>query len=84
MIHGLNGCAPVLKNLCEGASRFERLYEEYAITDVNGDDGYMKKVVMPLFSPNRAMSPLASRKHIQLKWLSMKYLNGNCNDFCTR
>ena len=84
MIHGLNGCAPVLKNLCEGSSKFGRLYEEHAVTDVNGDGSHMEKVVKPLFSPNRATSSLASGKHIQLKWLCMKYLNGDCNDLCTR
>ena len=43
VIHGLNGCAPVLKSLCKGASKFERLYKEHAVTDVNGDGGYMDK-----------------------------------------
>ena len=71
----------VLSQICEGTGPFDRLYDETSIADVNSTKGCTtKRFLKPLFSPNRNFVLLAAGEHIQVKWLRMKYLDGDFND----
>ena len=73
-----------LVNNSEGAGPFDRLYEETIIPDVNGSGAPTKNYLKPLFSPNsRNTVLLAAGEHIQVKWLMMNSLNGDCAELFT-
>ena len=83
MVHGEENCASILVNICEGAGPFDRFYEESIIPNVNGVGVSTKMYLKPLFSPNRNTVLLAAGEHLQVKWLRMKSLNGDCTELIT-
>ena len=80
MVHGEANCASVFLAICEGARPFDRLYEESTLANMNTPGTTTKKFLSLLFSPNRSVTPLVGGEHIQVKWLQMKALNGDCNE----
>ena len=82
MVHGQANCPSILLAICEGTGQFDRLYEQTTIANVNvsGNGCTTKIFLKPLFSPNRNAVLLAAGDHIQVKWLRMKSLNGDCTE----
>ena len=80
MVHGEANYASVFLAICQGARPFDRLYEESSLANINCPGTTTKRILSLPFSPNRSVTPLDDGEHIQVKWLQMKSLNGDCNE----
>ena len=84
MVHGVNDCAHILKNICDGTSKFERLYLDKVEANVDGNGVTKTRFMKPLFSPNRDSVPLSPGLQIQVNWLCKRLLNGAYTDLVPR
>jgi hypothetical protein len=84
MVHGVKDCAHLLKNICDGTGKFERLYFNREEANVDGNGVTNTRFIKAIFSPNRDVVPLSPGVQIQLIPLSKRILSGDYTDLVPR